>query len=108
VKSATGSKAVRRRDIEEWVEQGIPQAMPVGRLRPKLRNETDSMRPLNGDSHCIPRATTHPAWVSENLIQATLTVWQPYYDAPLTREDAIEMILAASRLLGALSRPQDA
>jgi hypothetical protein len=62
------------------------------------------MQPMNGDSHCILRATTHPPWISDDLIRATVTVWQPYYDGPLTREDAIEIIVAASQLLGALSR----
>jgi hypothetical protein len=65
------------------------------------------MRPSNGDSRCMPCAATHPAWISEDLIRATLTVWQPYYDAPLTRQDAVEMILAASQLLSALSRRQE-
>jgi hypothetical protein len=65
------------------------------------------MRPSNGDCRCVPRAATHPAWISEDLIRATLAVWQPYYDAQLTRQDAIEMILAASRLLSALSRLQE-
>jgi hypothetical protein len=46
-------------------------------------------------------------WVAEDLIQSTLAVWQRYYEAPLTRRDAIEMILAASRLVGALSRSSD-
>jgi hypothetical protein len=65
------------------------------------------MCPSNGDSRCIPCASTHPAWISEDLIRATLAVWQPHYDAPLTRQDAIEMILAASRLWSALSRRQE-
>ncbi len=49
-------------------------------------------------------AQSHPAWVTEELIRATLKVWQPFYDNSLTRDDAIGIILSAGRLLGALSR----
>jgi hypothetical protein len=62
-----------------------------------------SMATPNADSGCQRRAQTHPAWLTEELIDATLKVWQPYYDAPLTREDAIEMILVAGRLMRAFS-----
>lgn len=58
----------------------------------------------NADTGCQRRAQTHPAWITEEIIDATLKVWQPYYEAPLTREDAIDMILAASRLCHVLSR----
>lgn len=49
-------------------------------------------------------AQSHPNWVTEDLIRATLKVWQPYYDVPLTRDDAIGIIIAAGRLFGSLSR----
>jgi hypothetical protein len=57
----------------------------------------------SADSGCQRRAEAHPAWLTEELIDATLTVWQPYYDATLTRQDAIEIILGASGLFRALS-----
>jgi hypothetical protein len=57
----------------------------------------------NAESTCLPRARAHPAWVTDDLIETTLKVWQPYYDAPLTREDAIDMILATSQLFNALA-----
>ena len=53
--------------------------------------------PHGGDS-------SHPAWVTEELILATLKVWQPFYKSPLTRDDAIGIILSAGRLFGVLSR----
>lgn len=47
---------------------------------------------------------TNPAWVTEELIRATLKVWQPFYKSDLTRDDAIGIILSAGRLFGVLSR----
>lgn len=44
-----------------------------------------------------------PAWVTEKLIALTLKVWQPYYDTPLTRHDAITMVLNVGQLFRALS-----
>jgi hypothetical protein len=61
------------------------------------------MRTPNADSGVDRRAQAHPVWLTEELIEATLRVWQPYYDASLTRENAIDMILSADRLFSALS-----
>ena len=49
----------------------------------------------------VPDATE---WISDELIQKTLRVWQPYYAQPLTREDAIEMITNVGRLFSVLTR----
>lgn len=49
----------------------------------------------------VPDATK---WISDELIQKTLRVWQPYYAQPLTREDAIEMITNVGRLFSVLTR----
>jgi hypothetical protein len=56
------------------------------------------------DHDSLPRDPTHPAWVTEELIRTTLKVWQPFYKTPLTRDDAITIILSAGRLFGVLSR----
>jgi hypothetical protein len=45
-----------------------------------------------------------PAWVTDALIAKTLKVWQPRYDRPLTREDALELILNAVNFADALRR----
>lgn len=45
-----------------------------------------------------------PSWISEQLIQETVRVWQPYYAEPLTREDAIAMITTVGRLFSILTR----
>jgi hypothetical protein len=49
-----------------------------------------------------------PKWVSRELIERTLRVWQPYYRAALTTQDALDMLLAVSRLFGVLSREPSA
>ena len=51
----------------------------------------------NGSPPVIPAGT--PAWVTSGLVAHTLRVWQPRYSTPLSVEDAIDMILGASRLV---------
>jgi hypothetical protein len=48
----------------------------------------------------MPPGTT--AWIDQALIGKTIAVWQPYYAAPLSAEDAVEMLVSVSRLFGAL------
>lgn len=55
-----------------------------------------------------PRAGTlppgTPAWVSRELLEETLRVWQPYYRQKLTLDDAITICSSVGRLFGLLSR----
>ncbi len=51
-----------------------------------------------------PSGFDAPAWVTEKLIELTLKVWQPYYKAPLSRHDAITMVLNVGQLFRVLSR----
>ena len=44
-----------------------------------------------------------PAWVTPELIAETLRVWQPYYAAPLTPDDAVGIILTVGQLFRVLS-----
>ena len=43
-----------------------------------------------------------PSWISRQLIEHTLRVWQPHYDTPLTEQDALEIITNVSRLMDVL------
>ena len=43
-----------------------------------------------------------PAWISEELVAKTITVWQRFYATPLTVEDAVEMLMRVSNLLRVL------
>jgi hypothetical protein len=49
----------------------------------------------------VPAGT--PDWITDELIEATIRVWQPYYEATLTPDDALIMILDVGRLFEALS-----
>ena len=44
-----------------------------------------------------------PDWITPELIEATIRVWQPYYEAIVTPEEAVTMILNVGRLFDALS-----
>ncbi len=54
------------------------------------------------DAKCIVPAGT-PDWITAELIEATIRTWQPYYQATLTPDDALIMILDVGRLFEALS-----
>jgi hypothetical protein len=45
-----------------------------------------------------------PAWITIELVERTIEVWQPYYVSPLSPDDAVTMILNVGRLFGILSR----
>jgi hypothetical protein len=43
-----------------------------------------------------------PDWITTDLIEETIRVWQPYYPTILTAEDAIGMIRSVGGLFQAL------
>ena len=43
-----------------------------------------------------------PPWITEDLVAHTARVWQSYYDEPLTREDAVEILINVGNLMDAL------
>jgi hypothetical protein len=49
----------------------------------------------------LPAGT--PDWITPELVEKTIRVWQPYYQAILTPEEAVTMILNVGRLYEALS-----
>lgn len=60
-----------------------------------------------------PRALLPPGtpnWVTQELVEHTLAVWQPRYPSPLSIEDAVCILTGADRLLRTLlksSSPED-
>lgn len=60
--------------------------------KPK-RSEPDAVR--------VPAGA--PAWITPELIEHTLRVWQPYYEEPLIPENAVEIIMNIGRLVEVLS-----
>ena len=64
-----------------------------------------SDQPIGGDLEFAKVSLARvPRWVTRELIELTIRVWQPYYKALLSAEDALTMILTAGRLFGALSQ----
>jgi hypothetical protein len=64
----------------------------------------------NRQSDCQPREDAQsivpagsPDWITPELIEATIRTWQPYYEAILTPEDAVTMIMGVGRLFEVLS-----
>jgi len=43
-------------------------------------------------------ARREPDWITDELIADTISTWQPYYEATLTEQDAIEMLVNVGRL----------
>ncbi len=49
----------------------------------------------------VPDGT--PDWITAELIEETIRVWQPFYREVVTPEEAVTMILNVGRLYGVLS-----
>ncbi len=48
-----------------------------------------------------------PSWVTPELIEHTLRVWQPFYQHQLIPEDALEMIRGVAEIVEVLSSGAD-
>ena len=44
-----------------------------------------------------------PSWVTPELLEHTIRVWQPYYQTQLIPADALEIILSVGQLVDVLS-----
>lgn len=56
---------------------------------------------VDGAASIVPDGT--PDWITAELIELTIRVWQPFYDEVVTPEEAVTMILNVGRLYGVLS-----
>ena len=65
-------------------------------------NRKNDCRVAEGARPSIVPAGT-PDWITSELIEQTIRVWQPYYEAILTPEEAVTMILNVGRLYAVLS-----
>ena len=45
-----------------------------------------------------------PSWITRELIEHTLRVWNPYYGDSLTPDDAVNILTSVGRLVGVLTR----
>lgn len=50
--------------------------------------------------------TVLPSWITPELIEDTIRVWQPYYAEPLTQQDAIAILQNVGKLFDVLEGPQ--
>lgn len=48
----------------------------------------------------VPPGT--PPWITRELIDKTISVWQRFYSNRLTAADAVEMLISVSNLFGVL------
>lgn len=54
----------------------------------------------SNDQQSVPPGT--PQWISRELIDKTIAVWQRFYAAPLTAQDAVEMLLNVGQFFRAI------
>lgn len=62
------------------------------------------VQPRGAEPEAVRVPEGAPRWVTPELIEQTLRVWQPYYESPLIPEDALEMIMSVGRLVDVLAR----
>ena len=68
----------------------------MSRSKPIKVREVESDAPSG-----FPAGTPH--WITPELIEATIRVWQPYYETVISPEEAITMIQSVGRLYQAFS-----
>lgn len=75
-------------------------------------SEECTRRHLHGERFASPAVETTksasansalPSWMTPELIESTQRVWQPYYEKPLTTDDAVEILRNVSQLMRALA-----
>lgn len=66
------------------------------------RNDSRPKPQQPGERIIVPAGA--PSWITADLIQQTLTVFQPRYTTTLTLDDAVAMLLTVGRLFGEFSR----
>ena len=63
----------------------------------------DRSRIIDGSASAIVVPGGAPPWVTLELIEHTLRVWQPFYRDQLIPEDALEIIMGMGRMVDVLS-----
>lgn len=64
---------------------------------------SSSPKPTEIAARANPVPDGAPAWVTLELLEQTIRVWQPYYSDPLTPETALAIIQSVGRLIEVLS-----
>jgi len=76
---------------------GIVEMVPVM----SRSNQNHDCRVVGGATSIVPDGA--PDWITAELVELTIRVWQPFYDEVVTPEEAVTMILNVGRLYGVLS-----
>lgn len=63
---------------------------------------TRAAQGVTADTPRAPLPAGTPDWVTHELIEHTLSVWQPRYERQLSVEDAIVILTGAARLMRTL------
>ena len=66
-------------------------------LMARRRTSSPVAPPPPSDRFTVPAGA--PNWITPELIEHTLRVWQPYYATPLTTDDALAIIQSVGRLI---------
>jgi hypothetical protein len=69
-------------------------------MRQKQTNHNGRLAPQ--EQTALPAGT--PVWITTELVQLTLKVWQKHYKEPLSTQDAVTILLNAGQLFGVLAR----
>jgi hypothetical protein len=64
-------------------------------------HKRDCKAEMGAPTSIVPAGT--PEWITAELIEKTIQVWQPYYNTPLATDDAVEIIRNVGRLFDTIS-----
>ncbi|MCK4376250.1 MAG: hypothetical protein KAX19_13005 [Candidatus Brocadiae bacterium] len=74
----------------------LGQPMCDGTETPEKGLESRRTPGIMGSKAEVPSGA--PEWVTAQLLEEAIEVWQPYYEHELTVEDALEITLSVGRL----------
>lgn len=67
-----------------------------------MRRNSNGPSQQGGHAARYPVPAGAPSWITPELIEDTLRVWQPHYQETLTPEDAVSMLLNVGELFDVL------
>ena len=67
-----------------------------------MRGNSPAPFPLDGHVAASIMPAGAPSWITAELVEETVRVWQPYYEQPLTHDDAVAMMLNVGELFDAI------
>lgn len=63
--------------------------------------------PAESDQEHPPQLNELPNWITDELLETTRLVWQPYYSEELSRDELGKLCLAVGQLLQVLNQKPD-